>query len=189
MNNQLNFTEEMKEIMRGWKGKMLQSYIENSNDGVLSMVRFCIDDKAYDMDNEYVLYKYSEGDGVEYSCFACREVDENIPLSTHTVAGKRKETKVDEKIENIYIIKDTENGKIFDSAIPYELVFETALIIQTETRCYAFWRNLLFYTIETAVCDTMEKALKTIRSVEEIREEAQVENPYVVTVERCVEKL
>jgi hypothetical protein len=35
----------------------------------------------------------------------------------------------------------------------------------------------------------MEKALKTIRSVEEIREEAQVENPYVVTVERCVEKL
>ena len=186
--NRLNFTCEMKKMMRAWKGKTLLAYIENSNDDFSSRVRFLIDDKAFDMENEYVLYTFSEGESGEYTCFGCREVDKNVPLKTYTIEGECKEIKVDEKIRDIYIIKDAENGKFFNG-MRYELNFETAIIIQAENHTYAFWRNLIFDRIETAICDTMEKALKKIRSVEEIQEEAQVENPYTITVKRCVEKL
>ena len=105
MKNQLNFTNEMKEMMRGWKGKTMQAYIENSNDRVISVVRFLIDDKAYDMDNEYVSYKLLDGDNVEYTCFACREADINSPLLMRVIGGKSKDFKVDEKIANIYILR------------------------------------------------------------------------------------
>ncbi len=189
MENNLNFTKEMKEMMKEWKGRNFKGYIENSDDGFLSIVRFLIEEKAFDIKNEYVLYKYPDGDYAELTCFSCIEVDKNEPLQSHIVGGKYKENIVVEEIVNIYIIKDTEKGKLFNSGIPYDLIFETAVIIQTASCCYAFWRHLIFNTIKIAVCDDLESALKTIRSVEEIQEETQEENPYVVTVERRIEKL
>lgn len=189
MENNLNFTKKMKEMMREWKGKLLKGYIENSDDGCLSIVRFLIEDRVFDLDNEYVLYEYPDKDRVELSRFACVETDKTKTLQTHVVDGKCKENIVGEKIVNIYIIKDIEKSKLFDSGIPYELEFETALILQTEKRYYAFWRNLIFYMIEVAVCGDMEETLKSIKSVAEIQAEAQEENPYVVTVERHIEQL
>ena len=187
--NRLDFTQEMKEVMRGWKGKNLQSYIENADDGYVTVVRLCVDEQDFDLNNEYMAYWNSRDDISELTCFSCVEKANNEPLLPYLVRGKCKEIKVDEKIVKIYIIKDTERGENFNSRIPYEMTFETALIIQTATRCYAFWRNLIFNTIETVVCDTMEEALKKIRSVEEIQAEAQEENPYAVTVERQIEEL
>lgn len=189
MENNLNFTMQMKEMIREWKGKCLKGFIENSNDGCLSIVRFFIDDRVFDLDNEYVSYEYPNNERVELSRFACVEADKAKTLQTHVVNGRCKENIVDEKIVNVYIVKDKENGILFDSGIPYELEFDTALIIQTQKYYYAFWRDLIFYTIEVAICDDMEKILKAIKRVEKIREEAQEGNPYAVTVERDIVKL
>lgn len=189
MRNNLNFEIEMKEEMKKWKGQIFKGYIENDDDGSVSVVRFLIEEKLFDFENKYVQYQYPDGDRVELTCFSCMEVDKNKPLQLHTVRGKCKEHIVLEKITNIYLIQDREKGKFFDSGMPYELNFETAFIIQTESRCYAFWRNLIFNMIEIAICDNLEVALNTIKSVEKICEDAQEENPYLVTVERNVEKL
>lgn len=148
-----------------------------------------IEDRVFDLDNEYVSYEYPNNDRAELSCFACVEADKAKTLQTHVVNGKCKENVVDEKIANVYTIKDKENGKLFDSGIPYALEFDTALMIQTEKHHYVFWRDLIFYTIEVVICDNMEESLKTIKSVEKIREEAQEGNPYAVTVERSIERL
>ena len=189
MGNNLNFTNEMKEMMKEWKGKLLKGYIENSDDGYFSIARLLIEDRLFDLDNEYVLYDYPDNDRVELTCFACVEVDKKKALQTHIVGGKCKENIVGENIVNVYIIKDVEKGKLFDSGIPYELEFDTALIIQTENGYYAFWRDVMFYTIEAARFGDMEAVLKAVKSVEQIQKEAQEENPYVVTVERRIAKL
>lgn len=187
--NRLNFTKEMKEVMCGWKGKTLQSYIENADDGYVTAVRFCIENQVFDIDNEYMAYWDSREHTTELTCFSCVERTDNQPLGSAVVRGKNRENIVGGKIVDIYIVKDVEKGKLLGLGIPYELEFETALILQTEKYCYVFWRDLIFCTIEVAACEDMEAALKTIKSVAEIQEEAQVENPYTITVERCVEKL
>lgn len=189
MKNNLNFTVEMKKMVGVWKGKVLKGYIENDNEEYVTIVRFLVENKAFNLDNEYMRYEYPDKSCSELTCFSCVEIDRNEFLQTAVVGGKCKENIVEEKIVDIYIVTDTEKGGLFDSGLPYELVFETALIIQTKSRCYAFWRHISFNTIEIAVCEDMEIALKTIRSAEEIQEEAQVENPYTVTVERRIEKL
>lgn len=189
MENNLNFTKKMKQMMSDWKGKILKGYIENSDDGCLSIVRFLIGENVFDLNNAYVSYEYPDKDRVELSCFSCVEVDKTKTLQTHVVDGKCKENIIGENIIGIYIVKDIEKGKLFDSGIPYELEFETALILQTEKYYYVFWRDLIFYMIEVATCCNMEEALKTIKSVAEIQTEAQEENPYAVTVERFVESL
>lgn len=189
MKNSLNLTEEMKNMVREWKGKLLKGYVENADDGYVTRVRFLIGESFFDFDNEYTAYQYPDEGIEELTCFSCVEVPQNKILETVVVGGKHKKHIIEEKIENIYIIKDIEKGKLFDSGIPYELEFETALIIQTENKCYAFWRNLIFYTIDIAVCTDIESVLKTIRSVDEIQKEAQIENPYPVTVEREMEQL
>ena len=189
MKNNLNFTEEMKEMIKGWKGKILKGYIENDDSENVTTIRFLIDDKAFDFTNDYISYEYPDGDCAELTCFSCVEVGENEPLRTTVVGGKRKENRIEKKIIDIYLVTDREKGKLFDTGVPYEMTYETALIIQTEYAWYVFWRNLIFYTIEIANCEDKESALKAIKSVEQIHHELQEENPYTVTVERMVQQL
>lgn len=189
MENNLNFTKEMKKTMQEWKEKTLTSYIENSDDGFLSIVRLLIEEKTYDVENKYVSYNYPDGSCAELTCFSCTQVNITTPLQTYVVNGKIKKNTVAEKILNVYLVADTENGKLFDSGVPYELTFETAFIIQTANHCYAFWRNIAFNTIKIAVCNNLDSVLKAIISVEQIQEEAQNENPYPITIKRKVEKI
>lgn len=187
--NRLNFTKEMKEMMKGWKGKLLKGYIENDDINYVTIVRFLIENQVFDLDNEYVAYWNSREDTSELSCFSCVEKAADSFLQYSTVGGKYKETTIGAQIRDIYIVKDIQKETEADGKQTDELTFETALIIQTEKHCYAFWRNLIFDTIESAVCKDVAKALKLIKSVDEIREEAQVENPYTVEVTRVVEQL
>lgn len=189
MENKLNFTNEMKATMKGWKNKTFKSYVENSEDDFFSSVRLWIERKAFDITNEFVAYEYPDDDYAELTCFACAEACEGQPLQPFLAGGECKENIVDEKIVSVYLVEDTEKGKLFNSGNPYELCFETALIICTENHAYAFWRHLLFDTMECAVGKTLEEVLQKIKSVEEIQEESQEENPYDVTVERCVQAL
>ena len=103
--------------------------------------------------------------------------------------GKSKENIVGERIQGVYIVRDVKKEASIDNKDVYEFAFETALVIQIENRCYAFWRHLIFDRIFIKDCKNMEEVLRTIKSVEEIQEEAQVENPYIVTVERSIEEL
>lgn len=189
MENNLNFTKETKKTMQEWKGKLFSSYIENSDDGFFSVVRLLIKEKAYDVENKYVSYNYPNESRAELTRFSCAQVNTTTPLQTHVVNGKNKKNIVNEKILNVYLVTDTENGKLFDSGVPYELTFETAFIIQTTSRCYAFWRNIAFNIIKIAVCNNLDSVLKAIITVEQIQEEAQNENPYSVTIKRKVEEL
>lgn len=189
MENNLNFTKEMKETMRSWRGRLFKGYMENGDDGAVSVVRFMIGESAFDFENKYVSYRYPDGENAELTCFSCVETDKNATLQSRVIGGKCKENSVLEEIVNIYIIKDAEQGKLFDSGISYELIYETAFVIQTKNRFYAFWRDLIFDTIKIKVCGSLEIACKTIKSVEEIQEEAQEENPYNVTIKRCIEKM
>lgn len=189
MKNRIDLTETMKEMLRGWKGKLLNSYTENGDDGYVTTVRFLVDGKAFDFDNDYTAYFYSNGEISEFSCFSCVEVGVPQPLQASTVGGKCKENIVGERIENIYIVKDLEREIDLENELVSEFAYQTALVIQTESCCYAFWRHIIFNTIEISVCADIESALKNIKKVEEIQEERQVENPYTVKVERSIEKL
>ena len=125
----------------------------------------------------------------ELSCFSCIEIEDNSCLETAVVDGKSKENIVGERIQGVYIVRDVKKEASIDNKDVYEFAFETALVIQIENRCYAFWRHLIFDRIFIKDCKNMEEVLRTIKSVEEIQEEAQVENPYIVTVERSIEEL
>ncbi len=172
MNNQLDFTEEMKEEMCGWKGKILQSYIENSDDGYVTAVRLCIENKNFDIENDYVLYVEPDGEDVEFSCFSCVEVANNQPLEPYVVGGKNKKSVINERIENIFIVQEIETDKYLNGE-EFEFSYEKALILQTKSQFYVFWRHLIFNTIEISVCDNMESAVESIKELNEEDEDVE----------------
>ena len=109
MNNQLDFTQEMMETMRAWKGGILQSYTENSNDGYVTAVRVGIDYKSFDIRNNYTLFIEASGEEVEFSCFTCLEGGDNQPLEPSVVGGRNRENIIQEKIENVFIVTEIES--------------------------------------------------------------------------------
>ncbi len=190
MENRIDFTEEMKEIMKEWKGKILRGYIENADDGYVTIIRFLIGDKFFDIDNEYTLYVDSNGDEIEFSCFSCVEVDKKQSLETVVVGGKCKENIVGEKIEDVFIVKETEKDIYPNDEEVYEFSYEIALIIQTKNCFYVFWRDIIFNTIKIVVCKDIEGALESIKKSNENDEELK-ENDCSPTIilEKIVEKL
>ncbi len=188
MENNINFSYEEKETMSGWKGQILRCYFENSDDFFYTTVRLFIGNKAFDLKNPYVEFIHPDGYGEELSRFSCERKDESTPPQTPK-GVKFKENAVNEEITDVYIVTDLEKGKYPNSGVSYELEYETALVVQTTNRCYAFWRHLISDSIEIAVCENLQAALTAIKSVEEIQEEAQGDSPYAVSVERRAEKL
>lgn len=188
MKNNLNLTKEMRVMIKLWKGKMLYSIIE-SDYMIPYVIRFLIDDKAFELQNGFTVYEYPDKDCTELTCLSIEEVQKSSPIQYSSRKKDIRENIVGEKIQDIYIVKDKETGRLFDSGIPYEFEFETAIIIQTERSCYAFWRNLIFEELESAKRDNMEDILKAIKSVETIQEEEQADNPYKITIERKIEQL
>ena len=188
MDNRINFTDGMKQLIKNWKGNTLHSFIQNDNGDCDTCIRFLIGNNIYVVDNRYVLYVDEAGDKVEYSCFSCSMLNHSYLLQK-VVGNREKENIIEEEILDIFIVRDFEKGKLFDSGIPYELIFDTALIIQTTNGYYAFWRELFSNMIISSFGEDFEQAVSTIKSEEKIRLEAQEENPYIVTVKRIVEKL
>jgi hypothetical protein len=172
MSNQLDFTDEMKGIMREWKGKTLQSYIENADDGYITAVRLCIDNKNFDIENNYVLYVEPDGEGIELTCFSCVETTKNQPLLSSVVGGKNKENTINERIENIFIVKEIETDK-YPNGENFEFSYDVALILQTESRFYVFWRNLIFNTLEISICKDIKDAVESIKELNEDDEEIE----------------
>lgn len=170
--NRLDFTKEMKEMMRGWKGETLQSYIENADDDYVTVIRLCIENRAFDIDNEYMAYWYSRENTDELTCFSCVERKNNKPLLPYVVGGQCKQNIINERIENIYVVKEIEVEKYENGEI-FEFLYEKALIFQTESRFYVFWRHLIFDRIEIAVCDTMESAVESIKELNEADEDME----------------
>lgn len=172
MNNQLNFTEEMKGMMRIWKEKTLQSYIENADDGYITAVRLCIDNKNFDIENDYIIYADTDGEDIEFTCFSCVEKQNNESLLPSVVDGKNRESVINERLENVFIVRDIEIDN-YPNGESFEFSYDKALILQTECRIYVFWRHLIFNTIQIAVCDTMEAAVKSIKELNEDDEEIE----------------
>jgi hypothetical protein len=166
MNNQLDFTQQMKEMMCDWKGKNLQSYIENADDGFVTVVRLHIDNKNFNIENDYVLYVEPDGESIEFTCFSCTEVANNYPLVPAIVGGKNKENIIEERIKNIFIVREIEMGEYHDDG-NFEFSHEKALVLQTEHCFYAFWRHLIFNTIQILVCKDLEEALKNMKELNE----------------------
>jgi hypothetical protein len=186
MGNRLNFTGEMINKIRAWKGKTLKAYTENDDENYVTAVRVYVGEKVFDIANEYTAFEYPDKDIVELTCFSCIEKEKDSYFLQSVSNGKCIDRIIEETIKDIYIVTDKETGILFDADIPFELVFDTAIIIQTEKKCYALWRDIIFERIDTAICDSLEIALKTIRSVDEIKERAQCGNPNTITVERKV---
>lgn len=170
--NRLDFTKEMKEVMRGWKGKTLQSYIENADDGYVTVVRLCIENKTFDIENDYALYVEPDGEDIEFSCFSCVEVANNQPLESSVVGGKNTENTIKERIENIFIVQDLEIDE-YPNGEKFEFSYEVALVLQTESRFYVFWRHLIFNTIQISVCKDIKSALESIKELNEDDEEIE----------------
>ncbi|MBQ4269623.1 MAG: hypothetical protein IJB97_08255 [Clostridia bacterium] len=170
MNNQLNFTEEMKEMMRIWKGKTLQSYIENADDGYSTTVRLYIDNKNFDIENGYVLCVETDGENIELTCFSCLEITNNKPLSPYVVGGRNRENVINQRIENILIVKEIETDN-YPNGENFEFSYDVALIIQTEKCFFVFWRHLIFDTLHITVCKDINGAVESIKELNEIDEE------------------
>lgn len=185
MNNQLDFTKEMKEVMRGWKGKTLQSYIENSDDGYVTAVRLYIDNKNFHIENDYVLYVEPDGEDVEFSCFSCAEMANNQPLESSVVGGKNKENTINERIENIFIVKEIEIDK-YPNGEDFEFSYEKALILQTESQFYVFWRHLIFNTLQISVCKDIKGAVESIKELNE--EDEDIEGVMIIK-KKIIEEL
>ena len=186
--NRLNFTSEMLQTIKLWKGKRLVSFTENDGDEYVTRIRLEIENKVFDIDNEYVQYRYSDGEIAELTCFSCIESDKNKPLEHSVIKGKYNIHKVEKQITEIYVVNDTVIGKALDKGIPYQLDFETALIIKADNY-YAFYRNLIFNEISVFVCNDFDNLLSGIKSIEEIQKEEQQGNPYKITVKRRIEQL
>lgn len=169
--NRLDFTKEMKEVMRDWKGKTLQSYIENADDGCITAVRFCVENQVFDIDNEYMAYWYSRENMDELTCFSCVEKINNQPLLPSVVGGKNRENIINERIENIFIVKEIDN---YPNGENFEFSYDVALILQTESWFYVFWRNLIFNTIEISICKDIKGAVESIKELNEDEEREDV---------------
>ena len=185
MNNQLNFTEEMKEMMRVWKGKTLQSYSENADDGYITTVRLSIDNQNFDIENDYILYVEPDGENIEFTCFSCVEIMNNKPLSPAVVGGKNRENIIKERIENIFIVKEIEIDT-YSNGENFEFSYDVALIIQTENSFYVFWRYLIFDTLQISICTDRKSAVESIKDLNEADE--QIEG-VAITKEKLIEQL
>ena len=122
-------------------------------------------------------YWYSRENTDELTCFSCKEEDKNVPLESSTVGGKCKENIVGERIENIFIIAEMETGNHADGE-KFEFSYEVALVLQTESHFYVFWRHLIFDTLHISVCKDLNGAVESIKELNEDDEE--MENVTVV---------
>ena len=185
MNNQLNFTEEMKEIMRGWEGKTLQSYIENADDDYITAVRVCINNKKFDITNDYVLYVEPDGENIEFTCFSCVEIINDKPLTPYVVGGRNSENTINKRIESVFIVKEIETDN-YPNGESFEFSYDVALIIQTENSFYVFWRHLIFDTLKISICKRMEEVVESIKELNEDNENVE---EVTIIKKKIVEKL
>ena len=190
MKNRIDFTEEMKAQMKAWKGQMFHDYIENGDDGYVTVVRFNIGDKSFDLDNEYMCYQYSDGDEEELSCFSCVKADRNREITPIAINGKCATKAVEERIRDIYIVSDHTKYVLKKTReTVYEFPYETALMIETETRFYVFWRHIIFDTINVAVCKNYKCALAAIENVKRRQKQLEPDEGEIVIVDRTVKRL
>ena len=99
---------------------------------------------------------------------------------------ENKETKIQERIENIYIIKETEKDIYPNDEQIYEFSYEVALIVQTEKSLYVLWRHLIFDRIYVAVCSNIKDAIESINELNEDDEEVE---DVTIIKEKIIEQL
>ena len=192
MKNVIDFTEEMKAQMKAWKGQIFHDYIENGEDGYVTIVRFNIGDKAFDLDNDFVIYTDSDGketEEIEFSCFSCVETDSNKKLQTSIVGGKCRKNLIGEKIRDVFIVRQTEKDTYPDEDKSYDFSWDAALMIQTERRFYVFWRRLIFNNVEVAVSDDMESAMAVIEKDDTMVSSSEEEPVPAIVLEENVIRL
>jgi hypothetical protein len=100
------------------------------------------------------------------------ETTKNQPLLSSVVGGKNKENTINERIENIFIVKEIETDK-YPNGENFEFSYDVALILQTESRFYVFWRNLIFNTLEISICKDIKDAVESIKELNEDDEEIE----------------
>ena len=175
MGNRINLTEKMKQLLREWKGEILHYFIVNDAENYVTTVRFLVGENIYDIDNKYVLYVDEDGDEVEYSCLSCVKQKEITELKPAVVSGDLSKSLVDEEIRKIFMVKEIETS---------EFTYDIAIVVQTEKRFFAFWRYLIFDTIQVCESKTKQGCLNKIKELNE-----QENNGFVETEKRIVEEL
>ena len=75
-----------------------------------------------------------------------------------------KKLYINERIENIFIVKEIEIDK-YPNGEEFEFSYEKALILQTERQFYAFWRHLIFNTLQISICKDKKGAVESIKEL------------------------
>ena len=85
---------------------------------------------------------------------------------------------------NVCVIENEKTGESV-----YEFPYETALMIETESRFYVFWRRIIMDAIVVGNGIDLQCALKTIEDVEERQAQLEPDEGEVVIVDRTVKRL
>lgn len=85
---------------------------------------------------------------------------------------------------NVCVIENEKTGESV-----YEFPYETALMIETESRFYVFWRHIIFDTINVAVCKNYKCALAAIENVKRRQKQLEPDEGEIVIVDRTVKRL
>ena len=175
---EIRFTQAMKDILRGIKGKQLVS-LEYGKDPVDNSIygnfRLYIDDYAIDVTNE--VKPLSFFDGIEdISGFTCCKTEKDVPFKP-IAESDCQIIPVEEKITGIEIVTD----EIDVNHSEYRICFDTALIIRTTSKILMFTREIWFSEVITF---SQHDDYGSVIPIQEVAESWSSEGEYSVEVKR-----
>jgi len=176
------FTEDMKAVLSGMKGKRLVSY-ECRKDPfhrVYGNLRMNLEGYSIDLHNDEQVFPFFDIEE-DMSCFTCELVEEGVPFIPE-VEGKASVFPVDDTVSSVEILKHRINVNHGE----YEVVQDMALIVRMENSVLMFARDVWFMELMTVRND---EDFSKVLSMQEIKDTWSDSGEKEVSVEEWKEVL
>lgn len=184
----VQFTKQMKERIKSLKGKRFVSYSMDDDcfaDRSYCKIRITTDDFCLEIMNEVQAFPFIQGsidDTEEMSCFSCQEKSLGSKYEPYLEGVKYKEIEVNETICEVSIVSDV----ITIEQEKYDICFDMAIIIKTESHTYTFYRQWYY---DEYIFIGKDVDFDSVYSIDDVRTSWDNDGEYAVTVERTYTKL
>lgn len=162
------FTEEMTEVLRGLKGKVLKSYeclmeAHGRSGSTYGNLRINLGRSSVDLNCEFQAVDDYFGEPEELTIFTCKPVNRDEPFVPHVV-GLAKAYMVNERISRVALVRDHVDYGNGDCVIEMDI----ALLIRTKYHTFAFSRESWFDEAIMISATSPEKEPARIPSTREL---------------------
>ena len=174
------FTDDMKQILASMKGAHFKSYecAIDSHNHIYCNFRINTDKCSIEIKNENQVFPFFD-DKEEMACFSCKITSEPFKPTEITSSTVFSVKEIINSVEILNDVIDVNNGM-------YQVSFDNALIIRTNSTTYMFAKDVWFSEIITVRKDDN---YDQVISKQEIIDSWSNEGDFSVDIHRTVKKL